>query len=111
MGYAIHLFIYLYAFRFLVKKRYNYSWDRGVLRLLLVALLGFLCAALLRNYVAGFAYWGGALLLIGLATGFSVIELYSRMHTHPRLVALVQRLPRSLQRGLELLTQRRSIDV
>ena len=111
MGYAIHLFIYLYAFRFIAKKRYNYSWDRGVLRLLLVALLGFLCAALLRNYVAGFAYWGGALLLIGLATGFSVIELYSRMHTHPRLVALVQRLPRSLQRGLELLTQRRSIDV
>jgi PST family polysaccharide transporter len=100
MGYAIHQFIYLYVLRLLANKRYSYSWDRGVLRLLLVALLGFLCAALLRNYVAGFAYWGGALLLIGLATGFSGMELYSRMHKHPKLVALVQRLPQALQRRL-----------
>jgi hypothetical protein len=100
MGYAIHQFIYLYALRFLANKRYSYRWSKGVLRLLLVALLAFLCAALLRNYLAGFAYWSGALLLIIGAAGFSVVELYSRMCTHPKLVALVRLLPRSLQKRL-----------
>ena len=108
MGYAVHQFTYLYALRILVKKRYNYGWNVNVLRLLLIALLGFLAAALLRIFTLGFVYWGTSLLMIGLAIGFSAIELYKRIGTHPKLVVLVRYLPPSLQRILEFLTQRSS---